>query len=209
MKRHRAILNLLNPFSFALALLAVLTLSLPLTLPAAERGGRLLKRIVPAGPGYLNRGAPYNLRTGARSRPPVYSLPSLPINPDPQPIPLASRQPAQPLNPANAPGLGGGAGAMGAPIPVAPVPGARPFMVQAQSMMMPTLPLPAGGGFHSRGTGTNNASAFLNPQILRYFNLGGSTNYQSRLMFDQNSLYNLPSQNPMMRRGSSAAYEIR
>ena len=97
MKRPHAILN---PFSFALALLALLNLSLP----AGERGGRFLKRVVPAGPGYLNRGAPYNLRTGDRSRPPVYSLPSLPIHPDPQPIPLASRQPAQPLNPADAPG---------------------------------------------------------------------------------------------------------
>ncbi len=206
MKRHRAILSLLNPFSYALALLAVLTLSLPLTLPASERGGRLLKRIVPAGPGYLNRGAPFNLRTGARSRPPVYSLPSLPINPDPQPIPLASRQPSQPLNPANAPGLGSGAGA---PIPVAPVPGVRPFTTQAQTFIIPPMPMPAAGGFTLGGANTNNASAFLNPQILRYFNLGGSTNYQSRLLFDQNSHYNLPSQNPMMRRGSSATYEIR
>ena len=200
MNRHHAILN---PFSFALALLALLNLSLP----AGERGGRFLKRVVPAGPGYLNRGAPYNLRTGARSRPPVYSLPSLPINPDPQPIPLASRQPAQPLNPANAPGLGG---ATGAPIPVAPVPGARPFTVEAKTFMMPTLPFSAGGNYAApTGGSTNNASAFLNPQILRYFNLGGSTNYQSRLLFDQNSRYNLPSQNPMMRRGSSATYEIK
>ena len=136
MKRHRAILNLLNPFSFALALLAVLTLSLPLTLPAAERGGRLLKRIVPAGPGYLNRGAPYNLRTGARSRPPVYSLPALPINPEPQPIPLAARQPAPPLNPADAPGRGG---AIGTPIPVAPGPGARPLC-----SLRPRHPAPTG-----------------------------------------------------------------
>ena len=67
MNRHHAILN---PFSFALALLALLSLSLP----ADEQGGRILKRVVPDGPGYLNRGAPYNLRTGARSRPPVYSL---------------------------------------------------------------------------------------------------------------------------------------
>lgn len=200
MTRHHAILN---PFSFALALLALLSLSLP----ADEQGGRILKRVVPAGPGYLNRGAPYNLRTGARSRPPVYSLPSLPINPDPQPIPLASRQPAQPLNPANAPGLGG---ATRAPIPVAPVPGARPFTVEAKTFMMPTLPFSAGGNYAApTGENTNNASAFLNPQILRYFNLGGSTNYQSRLLFDQNSHYNLPSQNPMMRRGSSATYEIK
>ena len=200
MTRHHAILN---PFSFALALLALLSISLP----ADEQGGRILKRVVPAGPGYLNRGAPYNLRTGARSRPPVYSLPSLPINPDPQPIPLASRQPAQPLNPANAPGLGG---ATRAPIPVAPVPGARPFTVEAKTFMMPTLPFSAGGNYAApTGENTNNASAFLNPQILRYFNLGGSTNYQSRLLFDQNSHYNLPSQNPMMRRGSSATYEIK
>ena len=41
MNRHHAILN---PFSFALALLAVLTLSLP----ADERGRRILKRVVPA-----------------------------------------------------------------------------------------------------------------------------------------------------------------
>jgi len=97
MNRHHAILN---PLSFAIAFLALVNLSLT----AADRGGRVIKRIVPAGPGYLNRGAPYSLKTGARSRPPIYSLPSLPINPDPQPIPLASRQPAQPLNPANAPG---------------------------------------------------------------------------------------------------------
>lgn len=200
MNRHHAILN---PFSFALALLALLSLSLP----ADEQGGRILKRVVPAGPGYLNRGAPYNLRTGARSRPPVYSLPSLPINPDPQPIPLASRQPAQPLNRANAPGLGG---ATGTPIPVAPVPSARPFTVEAKTFMMPTLPFSTGGNYAApTGGSTNNASAFLNPQILRYFNLGGSTNYQSRLLFDQNSHYNLPSQNPMMRRGSSATYEIK
>ena len=199
MNRHHAILN---PLSFALALLAVLTLSLP----ADERGGRIFKRVVPAGPGYLNRGAPYNLQTGARSRPPVYSLPSLPINPDPQPIPLASRKPAQPLNPADAPGRGG---ATGAPIPVAPVPGARPFTTEARTFIMPAMPMPAGDGYTPGAGGTNNASAFLNPQILRYFNLGGSTNYQSRLLFDQNSLYNLPSQNPMMRRGSSATYEKR
>jgi hypothetical protein len=74
---------------------------------------------------------------------------------------------------------------------------------------MPAMPMLAGGGYTPGGGGTNNASAFLNPQILRYFNLGGSTNYQSRLLFDQNSRYNLPSQNPMMRRGSSATYEIR
>ena len=199
MTRHHAILN---PFSFALALLALLSISLP----ADEQGGRILKRVVPAGPGYLNRGAPYNLRTGARSRPPVYSLPSLPINPDPQPIPLASRQPALPLNPADAPGLGG---AVGAPIPVAPVPGARPFTTEARTFIMPAMPMPAGGGYTPGAGGTNNASAFLNPQILRYFTLGGSTNYQSRLLFDQNSLYNLPSQNPLMRRGSSATYEKR
>jgi len=199
MNRPHAILN---PFSFALALLALLSLPLP----ADERGGSFLKRVVPAEPGYLNRGVPYNLRTGARSRPPVYSLPSLPINPDPQPIPLASRQPAQPLNPADAPGLGG---ATGAPIPVALVPGARPFTTESRTFIMPTLPFPAGGGYTPGSASTNNASAFLNPQILRYFNLGGSTNYQSRLLFDQNSHYNLPSQNPMMRRGSSATYEIR
>ena len=188
-------------------LLGILLALFSISLPADEQGGRILKRVVPAGPGYLNRGAPYNLRTGARSRPPVYSLPSLPINPDPQPIPLASRQPAQPLNPANAPGLGG---ATRAPIPVAPVPGARPFTVEAKTFMMPTLPFSAGGNYAAPTDGSpNNASAFLNPQILRYFNLGGSTNYQSRLLFDQNSRYNLPSQNPMMRRGSSATYEIK
>lgn len=200
MNRHHAILN---PFSFAVALLALLSLSLP----ADEQSGRILKRVVPAGPGYLNRGAPYNLILGARSRPPVYSLPSLPINPDPQPIPLASSQPAQPLNPANAAGLGG---ATGVPIPVSPVPGARQFTVEAKTFMMPTLPFSPGGNYATpTAGGTNNASAFLNPQILRYFNLGGSTNYQSRLLFDQNSRYNLPSQNPMMRRGSSATYEIK
>ena len=145
------------------------------------------------------------MKTGARSRPPVYSLPSLPINPDPQPIPLASREAAQPLNPAGAPGQGG---AVGTPIPVAPVPGVAPFKVESKSFLMtPSLPFPMGamGG----GAGTNNASAFLNPQILRYFNLGGSTNYQSRLLFDQNSFFNLPSQNPMRRQGSSATYERR
>ncbi len=201
MHRHHAIVN---PATCALALLALLSLSLP----AGERGGRFLKRVVPAGPGYLNRGAPYQLKTGVRARPPVYSLPPLPINPDPQPIPLSSRQPAQPLNPANAPVQGGG----GAPIPVAPVPGAAPFQTQSQTLMIPTLPVVPGsglGGTTAGGSGTNNASAFLNPQILRYFTLGGSTNYQSRLLFNQNSLYTLPSQNPMMRRGSSATYEIR
>jgi len=197
MNRHCKILNLC---SFALALLAVLALSLP----AGERGGRFLKRIVPAGPGYLNRGAPFQLKTGARSRPPVYSLPSLPINPDPQPIPLASRQPAQPLNLAGAPA---GSGAGGVPIPVAPVHGAPPFQIQSKTFLMPALPSAAGGT--SANGGTNTASAFLNPQILRYFNLGGNTNYQSRLLFDQNSRFNLPSQNPMMRRGSSATYERR
>ena len=194
----------IRPF-ISLLLAGLMTGSLLLS--AAPRPKRLntgtkLDRNPAPQPGYLNRGAPFKLRKDARSRPPVYALPPLPITPDPQPLPLVSGNPAQPLNAANSTNTL-------ATIPAMPVPGTPPFKVQAQAhlLALPTLPLP--GAPTAGGAVDPAVSSFLNPQILRYFNADANGTYQSRILLNGSSLFTLPTMNPLLQRGSSSTYQIK
>ena len=170
---------------------AALLMALDLMLPAA-----------PPKPGYLNRGTPFGLRKADRTWPPVYSLPPLPITPDPQPLPLTSSNPAQPLNPA-------GAAAPKVTIPAMTVPPTQSFKMEARTMFLDT-PAMVGpfGQPHAVGV-TPATGAFLNPQVLRYFNLDANGTYQSRILLNGSSLYTLPTMNPLLPRGSSATFQIK
>ena len=162
----------------------VLIIALNLMLPAA-----------PPKPGYLNRGTPFSLRKMDRTRPPVYSLPPLKITPDPQPRPLTTTNPAQPLNPAA--------------IPSMTVPLTQQFRMEARTIVLPTPAMISPFG-QPQATGVNPATgAFLNPQILRYFNVDANGTYQSRILLNGSSLYTLPSLNPLSQRGSSATFQVK
>ena len=170
---------------------AALLMALNLMLPAA-----------PPKAGYLTRGTPFGLRKADRTRPPVYSLPPLPITPDPQPLPLTSGNPAQPLNPAGIP-------APKVTIPAMTAPPTQPFKLEARTIFLPTPAMvnPVG---QPQAAGVNPATgAFLNPQILRYFNMDANGTYQSRILLNGSSLYTLPTMNPFLQRGSSATYQIK
>ena len=160
----------------------------------------LMVLAAPPKPGYLNRGTPFGLRKADRTRPPVYSLPSLPITPDPQPLPLISNNPAQPLNPA------------GAPTPtISPmtVPATQPYKVEARTIFYHTPAMVSPFG-QAQVTGVNPATgAFLNPQILRYFNADANGTYESRILLNGSSLYTHPTMNPLIQRGSSATFQIK
>ena len=161
-----------------------LIMALNLMLPAA-----------PPKPGYLNRGTPFGLRKMDRTRPPVYSLPPLKITPDPQPRPLTSSNPAEPLNPAA--------------IPAMTVPPTQQFKMEARTFFLPTPAMISPFG-HLQATGVNPATgAFLNPQILRFFNVDANGTYQSRILLNGSSLFTLPSMNPLSQRGSSATYQVK
>ena len=162
-----------------------LIMALNLMLPAA-----------PPKPGYMNRGTPFGLRKMDRTRPPVYSLPPLKITPDPQPAqPLTTSNPAQPLNPAA--------------IPSMTVPLTQQFRMEARTIVLPTPTMISPFG-QLQATGVNPATgAFLNPQILRYFNVDTNGTYQSRILLNGSSLFTLPTMNPLSPRGSSATYQIK
>ncbi len=161
-----------------------LIMALNLMLPAA-----------PPKPGYLNRGTPFGLRKMDRTRPPVYSLPPLKITPDPQPRPLTTSNPALPLNPAA--------------IPSMTVPPTQQFRMEARTIVLPTPAMISPFG-QPQATGVNSATgAFLNPQILRYFNVDANGTYQSRILLNGSSLYTLPSLNPLSQRGSSATFQVK
>ena len=169
-----------QPILITAALLMVLNLMLP---------------AAPPKPGYLNRGTPFGLRKMDRTRPPVYSLPPLKITPDPQPRPLTSGNPAQPLNPAA--------------IPAMTVPPTQQFKMEARTFFLPTPAMISPFG-QLQATGVNPATgAFLNPQILRYFNVDANGTYQSRILLNGSSLFTLPSMNPLSQRGSSATYQVK
>jgi hypothetical protein len=176
-----------QPILITAALLMVLNLMLPAAPPKA---------------GYLTRGTPFGLRKADRTRPPVYSLPPLPITPDPQPLPLTSGNPAQPLNPAGTP-------APRVTIPAMTVPTTQPFKMEARTIFLPTPAMVSPFG-QPQAAGVNPATgAFLNPQILRYFNMDANGTYQSRILLNGSSLFTLPSMNPLSQRGSSATYQIK
>lgn len=178
-------LPILQTTALALALSTMLSAAPPPTVP---------------GPGYLNRGAPFGLRKAPRTRPPVYTLPLLPIYPDPQPMALTSINPAQPLNPANA------ANPL-PPVPMILAPPAKGMKLEAKTtvfpmglMMSPTGILPGGA--------STVMGAYLDPQILRYFNVDANGTFQGGLL-PGSSLFTLPTLNPLLQRGSSAIYQIK
>ncbi len=186
------------------ALCSVGLLALPFGLPAQGKNASVLLGPTPAKPGYLNNGKPFSLRKAPRRRPPAYALPALPIAHDPQPLPLRTQVPAQPLNPAKG---GGQIPAQAATIPVRRVAPIRTITIQAR----PTFVSPAGFGYSGNPTGSTQSprNAFLNPEILRYFNADSNGTYQSRIRLNGNSLFTLPSMNPLLQRGGSTTYQIK
>ena len=52
-------------------------------------------------------------------------------------------------------------------------------------------------------------NAFLNPEILQYFNADANGTYRSRIRLDANSLFTLPSMNPLLQRSGSTTYQIK
>jgi hypothetical protein len=155
----------------------------------------------PAQPGYLKRGAPFALRKAPRTRPPVYTLPALPIYPDPQPKALTSINPAQPLNPANA----------GNPLPMVSMilaPPTQGMKLETKTVFHPMTPMISPPGTLQTGGAGSAMGAYLDPQILRYFNVDANGTYQGGLL-PGSSLFTLPTLNPLLQRGSSATYQIK
>ena len=191
-------------------------MALCLVLPSAERiKMRKLRSLTitqaPAQPGYLNDGEPFALRKAPQFRPPAYALPALPIAPDPQPIPLMSNRPAQPLNPAQ---MEAPDPVEGATIPAMPIAPIQPFRIEVKpTFIAPTIPgqqawkAPAAvpGAINSRAT----SNTFLNPEILQYFNTDANGTYRSRILLNGSSLFTLPSMNPLLQRSGSTTYEIK
>ena len=149
----------------------------------------------PAQPGYLKRGAPFGLRNAPLTRPPVYPLPALTIFPDPQPRALTSINPAQKLNNAADPM---------AIVPIIFPPPVKGMKLETKTMIFPMAMSPTG---ILRAGGANTAmGAYLDPQILRYFNVDANGTYQGGLL-PGSSLFTLPTMNPLLQRGSSATYQ--
>jgi hypothetical protein len=186
------------------ALCSVGLLALPFGLPAQGKNASVLLGPTPAKPGYLNNGKPFSLRKAPRRRPPAYALPALPITHDPQPLPLKAQVPAQPLNPANG---GGQIPVQAATIPLRRVTPIRTITIQAR----PTFVSPALSGYSDNPPGSTQSTqnAFLNPEILRYFDTDSNGTYQSRIRLNGNSLFTLPSMNPLLQRGGSTTYQIK
>ncbi len=200
-----------RPITLALATLLVLTM---LSFSADRQRDPKLRKLMttqaPAQPGYLNAGEPFSLRKAPQLRPPAYALPALPIAPDPQPLPLAASTPAQPLNPAQG---GGQPPAPGITIPAMRVPPIQPFTIEAKPtfiapghMMQPgAVPGQIVAGIQP----VSPQNAFLNPEILQYFNADANGTYRSRLRLDANSLFTLPSMNPLLQRSGSTTYQVK
>jgi len=186
----------------ALSLMGLL--ALPFGLNAQGKNALGMLGRAPAKPGYLNAGAPFSIRKAPRLRPPAYALPALPITHDPQPLPLRAQVPAQPLNPAN----GEGQMPVQAPtIPAKRVAPIRTITIQAR----PTFVSPALSGYSGNPASSTQSpqNAFLNPEILRYFDADSNGTYQSRIRLNGNSLFTLPSMNPLLQRGGSTTYQIK
>ncbi len=201
-----------RPITLALAtLLAMNLVSAEMDRP---QGGPKLRSLTitqsQAKPGYLNDGEPFALRKAPQLRPPVYALPALPIAPDPQPLPLAASTPAQPLNPAQG---GGQPPAPGITIPAMRVAPIKPFTIEAKpTFVAPGQMIHGGSPTSTTMPGLRPATpqnAFLNPEILQYFNADANGTYRSRIRLDANSLFTLPSMNPLLQRSGSTTYQIK
>ena len=58
------------------------------------------------------------------------------------------------------------------------------------------------------GGGSSQMGAYLDPQILKYFNVDANGTYQGGLL-PNSSLFTVPTLNPLFQRRSSATYEIK
>ena len=191
---------------------ATVLIAATFVLSSAERSKRTLwKSLIPslaapAQPGYLNNGEPFSLREAAPLRPPAYALPPLPITPDPQPLPLATLKPVQPLNPADAQGP-----APASPkvtIPAMRVPPIRTLTIKAES----NFTSPFSPGVYPAVSGPTQPpipNAYLNPEILRYFDRDANGTLQSRIRLNGGSLFTLPNLSPLLRRQGSTTYQIK
>ena len=190
----------------AISCTGLLALNFIMAAQESKKPGGIFSRIMnpiqaPSKSGYLNYGEPFSLRKAAPMRPPAYALPTLPIIPDPQPLPLITQVPAQPLNP-----LKGGKQptAVRSIIPSLQVPPIRSFIIQAQPTFVPRVM--SGSGIQPQQYPQNS---FLNPEILRYFGADANGTYQSRLRLNSSSLFTLPTMNPLLQRGGSTTYQIK
>ena len=190
----------------AISCTGLLALNLIMAAQESKKPGGIFSRIMnpaqaPSKSGYLNYGEPFSLRKAAPMRPPVYALPTLPIIPDPQPLPLITQVPAQPLNP-----LKGGKQptVIKLTTPSLQVPPIRSFIIRAQPSFMPRVM--SGSGIQPQQYPQNS---FLNPEILRYFGADANGTYQSRLRLNSSSLFTLPTMNPLLQRGGSTTYQIK
>ena len=192
-----------NPI-LAVSCTGLLILNFITTAQEPKKSGGIFMRIMnptqsPAISGYLNYGEPFSLRKAAPLRPPAYALPTLPITPDPQPLPLITQAPAQPLNPVKE---GQQPNAVKATSPSIQTPPIRTFLIEAKPTFVPRVM--AGSGVQ-----THPQNAYLNPEILRYFGADANGTYQSRLRLNGSSLFTLPTMNPLLQRGGSTTYQIK
>ena len=190
----------------AISCTGLLSLNLIMAAQESKKPGGIFRRIMnpnqaPSKSGYLNYGEPFSLRKAAPMRPPAYALPTLPITPDPQPLPLITQAPAQPLNP-----LKGGKQptVIKLTTPSLQVPPIRSFIIRAQPTFVPRVM--SGSGILPQQYPQNS---FLNPEILRYFGADANGTYQSRLRLNSSSLFTLPTMNPLLQRGGSTTYQIK
>lgn len=193
-----------NNSILAVSCTGLLILSFITTAQEPKKSGGIFRRIMnptqsPAISGYLNYGEPFSLRKAAPLRPPAYALPTLPITPDPQPLPLITQAPAQPLNPVKE---GQQPNAVKATSPSIQIPPIRTFLIEAKPTFVPRVM--AGSGVQ-----THPQNPYLNPEILRYFGADANGTYQSRLRLNGSSLFTLPTMNPLLQRGGSTTYQIK
>ena len=195
-----------NPI-IAISCTVLLALNFIMAAQESKKSGGIFRRIMnpaqaPSKSGYLNYGEPFSLRKAAPMRPPAYALPALPIIPDPQPSPLITQVPAQPLNPLKE---GEQPTTVKVTIPSLQVPPIRSFIIQAQPTFVPRVM--SGSGIQLQQYPQNS---FLNPEILRYFGADANGTYQSRLRLNNSSsLFTLPTMNPLLHRGGSTTYQIK
>ena len=193
-----------NNSILAVSCTGLLILNFITTAQEPKKSGGIFRRIMnptqsPAISGYLNYGEPFSLRKAAPLRPPAYALPTLPITPDPQPLPLITQAPAQPLNPVKE---GQQPNAVKATSPSIQIPPIRTFLIEAKPTFVPRVM--AGSGVQ-----THPQNAYLNPEILRYFGADANGTYQSRLRLNGSSLFTLPTMNPLLQRGGGTTYQIK
>ena len=93
---------------------------------------------------------------------------------------------------------------------VAPI---QPFTIEARpTFVAPGQMIQSGSPAGMNVSGLRQVTpqnAFLNPEILQYFNADANGTYRSRIRLDANSLFTLPSMNPLLQRSGSTTYQIK